>query len=75
MDPQYAHAFIVKLWLERREIEGTKPEWRGRIDHVQSGRRVYFRDIVGITHFIQAFLENTESLLPGDEENDTGTRP
>ena len=60
MDPRYVHTFIVKVWLERRELEGAQPEWRGRIDHVPSGRQVYFRDIADIIHFIQAFLESTE---------------
>jgi len=66
MDPPYAHAFVVKLWLERREIEGAQPEWRGRIDHVQSGERVYFRDIAVITDFVQAFLNRAQSLTTED---------
>ena len=75
MDPPYVHAFVVKLWLERREIEGAQPEWRGRIYHVQSGKRVYFRDIAAITQFIQAFLEGTHSLPTEDKENEAGISP
>lgn len=76
MDPRYVHAFVVKLWLERREVEGVRPEWRGRIDHVQSGQRIYFRDIAEIVHFIQAFLESTESLhSEGRQQNYTGSLP
>ena len=75
MDPRYLHAFVVKLWLERREIAGARPEWRGRIDHVQSGKRVYFRDIAEIMRFIQGFLESTGSPLPADEPDDSGTVP
>jgi hypothetical protein len=56
MDPQYIHAFVVKVWLERREIAGAQPEWRGRIDHVQSGRRVYFRHLAEITPLIKTLL-------------------
>ena len=70
MDPHYVHAFVVKLWLERREIEGAQPEWRGRIDHILSGKRIYFRDVAGIIPFIRAFLESTESAPPTDQEND-----
>jgi hypothetical protein len=73
MDPRYIHAFIVKLWLERREIEGAKPEWRGRIDHVQSGKRAYFRDPAQIMRFIQAYLENTEPSPPAGAEQDPGS--
>ena len=68
MDPPYVHAFVVKLWLERREIEGAEPEWRGRIDHVQSGKRLYFRDIVSISQFIQTFLGDVIGLEPGEEQ-------
>lgn len=35
-------AFVVKLWQERREIPGAAPAWRGSVEDVQSGSRVYF---------------------------------
>lgn len=70
MDPPYVHAFVVKLWLERREIEGAEPEWRGRIDHVQSGKRMYFLDIGEITNFIQTCLDATRTPpLKREEDN------
>ena len=72
MDPPYVHAFVVKLWLERREIEGAYPEWRGRIDHVQSGQRIYFRDLVEIVRFVRTFLEGNHGLPSQSEEHDTG---
>lgn len=71
MDPQYIHAFIVKLWLEHREIEGANPEWRGRIDHVQSGKRIYFRDTAKILQFIRSFLDDTEHT--DNAENNAGS--
>jgi hypothetical protein len=74
MDPPYVHAFVAKLWLERREIEGTQPEWRGRIDHVTSGRRIYFRDLSEITAFIHSFLQGALDIS-GDQENDIETKP
>ena len=74
MDHSYVHAFVVKLWLERREIPGALPEWRGRIDHVQSGTRVYFRNMVEIIGFILSFLEGSQVPPLESEEQDTGTR-
>ena len=35
-------AFVVKVWEERRDIDGAAPTWRGSLDDVQSGDRVYF---------------------------------
>ena len=74
MDPLYVHAFVVKLWLEGREIEGAQPEWRGRIDHVQSGKRVYFRSIAEINQFIQTFLDATEGRPAKKEKDDAQSR-
>ena len=75
MDPPHIHAFVVKLWLERREIKGASPEWRGRIDHVQSGTRIYFRDVAEIAQWIQSFLKGDQGWSPQHEGNDTGIEP
>ena len=37
--------FIVRVWLERREIEGVAAEWRGVVEHVPSGERRYLKDL------------------------------
>ena len=58
MDRRNIHAFVVKIWLEQREIAGAAPEWRGRIDHVQSESRRYFRDLASIVPLILAFIES-----------------
>ena len=70
MDPPYVHAFVVKLWLERREIADAQPEWRGRIDHVASGKRIYFRDLAEVTRFIQSFFHDPNGM-PEHKEDDT----
>jgi hypothetical protein len=69
MDPQHIHAFVLKIWLERREIAGRQPEWRGRIDHVQSSQRKYFRDLADMTGFVASFLtlpNDTSSVEPAN---------
>jgi hypothetical protein len=48
--------FIVRVWLERREMEGAKVEWRGVIEHVPSGERRYLRDLEDILAFIVPYL-------------------
>jgi len=52
------HAFIVRIWLERREAAGKRAEWRGVIEHVRSGERCYLKNLQDITTFIMPYLEN-----------------
>lgn len=52
-----ASAFIVRVWLEHREIEGAPVTWRGSIEHVATGRIKYLTDLDGIKRFIYPFLE------------------
>ena len=37
-----AISFILRFWLEHREIEGEAHVWRGVVEHVPSGERHYF---------------------------------
>ena len=50
-------AYIVRVWLERREAKDAAVAWRGSIEHVASGRIKYFTDLDEIPRFIQPFLE------------------
>jgi hypothetical protein len=50
------HSFIVRIWHEEEDEEGHGPVWRGSIDHVGSGRRLYFCDLEGILGFIREQL-------------------
>ena len=52
-----ASAFIVRVWLEHREVEAAPVEWRGSIEHVASGRIKYLTDLDEISPFIRPFLE------------------
>lgn len=51
------HAFIVRVWRERREIETVVPDWRGMVEHVGSGERRYVKDLDDIVAFIVPYLE------------------
>jgi hypothetical protein len=50
-------AYIIRVWIEYREIEGATVVWRGFIEHVASGRTQYLTDLNEITRFIRPFLE------------------
>jgi hypothetical protein len=48
--------FIVRIWLEAREIDDAPLAWRGVIEHVPSGRRGYLKRLEGIAGFIVPYL-------------------
>jgi hypothetical protein len=52
------HSFVIRMWRENHDEDGEMVEWRGWIDHVQSGERRYFRDIPQINDFIQRCLDD-----------------
>lgn len=47
------HAFIVRVWVETQVEQDRKAAWRGSIDHVTDGKRIYFQDLDCVVHFIQ----------------------
>jgi hypothetical protein len=51
------HAFIIRIWVEPREIKGARPDWRGVIEHVGSGEKRSFRNLDEIARFIEPRLE------------------
>lgn len=70
MELRRTHAFVVRLWQDRREVAGAVPEWRGRIEHVQSGDYAAFRDLSAIGPFIRRCLECPDA--PGPAERGPG---
>lgn len=58
------HVFIVRIWLEPREVEGAAPQLRGTIEHVPSGMRRAIKALTEITDFIRAWLP--ESMRRSD---------
>jgi hypothetical protein len=53
------HAFIVRFWLEPRELENARPIWRGVVKHVASGRKLYLKNIEEVKQFIVSYLPET----------------
>lgn len=50
-------AFVVRVWVETRELPGAVPQWRGAIEHVGEGRRYFFRDLRSMLEFMQPYLK------------------
>ena len=47
------HSFIVRIWYEGLESDGTIKTWRGSIEHVGNGQRLHFTDLERVVNFIQ----------------------
>jgi len=43
------HLFVVRL---RAEQDEGRTRWRGSVEHVPSGRRLFFADLTNLTDFI-----------------------
>jgi hypothetical protein len=52
-----AHAFIVRIWMETRELKDAEPILRGVIEHVSSGARVYFDQLEQIAIHMRPYIE------------------
>ncbi|WP_226469192.1 hypothetical protein [Luteimonas panaciterrae] len=73
-------AFIVRVWCERGDADSASCEWRGSVEHVQSGQRVFFRHLEAVLEFMkphlhdigidaqQRFWERISSVIETDAE-------
>ena len=50
-------SFIIRVWLEQHESKDVSPEWRGVIENVGSGERVYFISLDQLTAYVTSILE------------------
>jgi hypothetical protein len=60
LSDQNSQVFIVRLWRERREIEGAAPEWRVMIEHVPTGDRRYLRRVTEISGFMKHHIRTVD---------------
>jgi hypothetical protein len=44
------HLFIVRMWAESSQTVTT--QWRGSVEHVPSGERLYFVSLRDLTDFV-----------------------
>jgi len=51
------YAFIVRIWIEPREATDSQPTWRGGIEQVANGHRVYFDRLDKMNTFLAKFLD------------------
>ncbi len=51
------HLFILRLWLE--DLGGGRSDWRGKIQHVNSGEARYFREWPTLEAFVEGLMLKT----------------
>lgn len=57
---QYA-SFLIRLWREDSPGD-TSPEWRGEVEHIQSGQRCTFSTLDEMLGFLRQLAEDSTSL-------------
>lgn len=64
--------FLMRVWLEPREIQSAAPVWRGMIECMHDNERFYFQSLSQLGVFIGAHLEqmgaNPKELHPASDE-------
>lgn len=58
------HSFVVRIWYESHQAQAGEAAWRGSVDYVASGERLYFCDLETCVRFIQ----EQARLAAGEQE-------
>ena len=52
--------FIVRMWAE--PINEDHSEWRGQVEHLQSGEKRYFQQLDKMTEFVSSHIGRASSF-------------
>ena len=55
---QSSQLFMLRMWLE--DLGNGQNDWRGKIQHVNSGEVRYFRDWATLEAFMEGLLRTTD---------------
>jgi hypothetical protein len=69
-----SHLFMLRLWLE--DLGSGQTDWRGKVQHVNSGEARYFRDWPTLEAFVEGLLRSINRKGPsadGREESDSAS--
>jgi hypothetical protein len=69
-DERAQHLFVVRIWYESGET--SLGSWRGSVEHVPSGQRLYFASFSDLNDFIvfRSSATLTERQNPRADESD-----
>jgi hypothetical protein len=57
-----SHLFTLRLWLE--DLGSGQTDWRGKVQHVNSGEAQYFRDWATLEAFVEGLLRAGNVVKP-----------
>jgi hypothetical protein len=57
---QKSHLFTLRLWSE--DLGSGQTDWRGKIQHVNSGEARYFRDWLTMESFVEELLRKADPV-------------
>lgn len=57
---QRSQLFTLRLWLE--DLGAGQTDWRGKVQHVNSGETLYFRDWETLKAFVEERLRGTVAV-------------
>ena len=63
--------FVIHLWREGNPLAGKPLAWRGRIEHVQSGKRQNFTDFQKVVEFLETQAGASGTLRTAEEDRGT----
>jgi hypothetical protein len=72
---EVSSTFILRLWTTDEPLTDRPPHGRGRIDHLQSGERLYFDQLEPALTFIRQHFGAYASLQLVDPVRDRETQP
>lgn len=79
--------FIVRVWCERGDGDSAIAEWRGSVEHIETGHRAFFRNLESVIDFMkphlesigidaqQRFWERIASTMDDDSQSERPTAP
>lgn len=68
------HSFILRCWREPTERKETAPVWRGEVEHVHTGKRLYFKTFEELETFLASHLPEFIGKKRRQDEKQEQTR-
>ena len=65
--------FMLRLWPE--DVGSGKTDWRGKIQHVNSGEARYFRDWPTLEAFLEELVHRSEQAAPRADGTEEAEKP
>ena len=61
---QDTYSFVIRIWRETADSRGNVLAWRGSVDSVSNGERLYFDDLEDVPAFIRKQIGLTNAGGP-----------